>query len=153
MDLSSQNIALYWAVFGILLIIAEAFIPGLVSVFLGMAALVVALGIWVGVLEGAVTILTSWFVVSLILLVTIRNIFARWLPADTEVGEIDEDREALGKTVRVLKKITPDNSEGRIEYRGTSWLAKSRHKVFYPGQNVKLVAREGSVWIVDGLEN
>ena len=60
-----ERAEIIWAVVGIVLILAEFLVPGLVVVFLGMSALLVAIGIYLGWLVGWMNIMVFWFISSI----------------------------------------------------------------------------------------
>lgn len=99
-----------WIVAGIVLIILELIVPGTVLVFLGAGALLVALLIWLGLVQAWVTSLTTWFIASLVLLLVLRSFFQRYLTGDEEKQSVEEDAEAYGE---VVEDIGPDN-EGLV---------------------------------------
>ncbi len=75
----------YWVVGGIVLLVAEIVVPGMVLGFLGAAALLVALLLWLGAIEGLAPALTTWFIGSIVMLVALRGLFQRLMPGDTDV--------------------------------------------------------------------
>lgn len=148
-----DNLVLFWIIVGTLLIASEFFVPGLVIIFPGFAALLVALGIHFDLLNDWPTIMGSWLGLSFALVVGLRRLAKRYLPGNTELGNMDEDLEAFGTTVQVLE-IDPENPhKGRISYRGSSWDAECLDAQLEPGQNVRLIQRENLVWIVEEISD
>lgn len=143
-----DQVALYWLIFGAILMALEALLPGLVVIFLGMGAMVVSLFIYQGWIEGWMTILTSWFIISLVFIVTLRSLFYRLLPGDTNYGEYDEDQDAAGTIVDVVQDIHRDDKNGRIKFRGTTWIAMSEKEPIPAGSKAKLVTRKDLIWYV-----
>ena len=138
---------LFWLVLGIFLMLSEIIVPGLIVVFLGIASLIVAFGIWMGWLQGWIEIMTVWFISSLVLIFSLRQVFARLAPGNTQVTNMDEDQDAIGQVVEVVKTINPEGEEGRILFRGTTWAAKST-QVIEKGEKAVLDARELNLWVV-----
>ncbi len=139
----------FWIVAGIILLVLEIAVPGMVLVFLGAGALMVALLIWLGLIETWVAAITTWFISSLVLLVGLRNFLYRLMPGDTEQGaSTDEDADAYGAVVEVVETIAPD-SAGRIRYRGTTWQAACHDETLEAGSKAKIVYREDLIWIVE----
>jgi membrane protein implicated in regulation of membrane protease activity len=128
--------------------VLEALIPGLVVIFLGMAACLVAGLIYWGYIDGWMEILTTWFISSLALIVLLRGLFQKFAPGEEEVGDVDEDADAIGTIVEVVERITSDAKTGRVRFRGTSWEAVSKTVAIEKGQHAKLVERRDLVWYV-----
>jgi len=141
--------ALFWLILGVALIAAEFLIPGLVVVFLGVAALLVSAGVHFGLLEGWMQILTAWFVLSLALVLLLRGLFARFMPGERETVNIDEDVDAFGKIVKVVRLINEDGTKARVSFRGAEWDAVSEDFPLKPGGTARLLGRDNLVWIVE----
>ena len=138
-----------WIIAGIVLIILELVVPGMVLVFLGAGALAVALLIWLGAIETWVSALTVWFISSLALLAGLRSFFYRLMPGEAEEGaSTDEDVDAFGAVVEVVETIAPD-APGRIRYRGTTWQAANHAETLEAGSKAKIVYRDNLTWIVE----
>ncbi len=144
-----MNNALFWAILGIVLIVAEFLIPGLVVVFLGVAALLVSVAVHFGLLEGWMQIFTAWFALSLILVLFLRGLFARFMPGEKEIDNIDEDVDAFGKIVEVVRLISDDGVNARISFRGAEWDAVSQDWPLKAGGKARLLGRDNLVWIVE----
>jgi inner membrane protein len=140
-----------WIVAGAVLILLELIVPGAVLVFLGAGALVVALMVWLGLVQSWVLSITIWFIVSLLLLVVLRGFVQRLLPGETETQSTDEDLDAFGKEVDVLEMITPD-AAGRISYRGATWQAACYEHTLAAGSRARIVYRDELVWVVEPVE-
>lgn len=142
---------LFWLVLGIFLMLSEIIVPGLVVVFLGIASLFVAFGIWMGWLQGWVEVMTAWFISSLALIFSLRQVFARLAPGNTQISNMDEDVDAIGQVVEVVKTINPSSEDGRIHFRGTTWAAKS-NQIIKQGEKAILDSRELNLWVVSPLD-
>ena len=139
----------FWVVLGALLIVAELLVPGLVVVFLGAAALLVALAAYLGIITSWTTALIAWMILSMALVLFLRGFFARFLPGETRKGNLDEDVEAFGVTVRVVGVDESDPRKGRVSYRGSTWAAESADEPLVVDGTVRLLARENLVWMVE----
>jgi len=144
-----QTVTLIWLVFGFVLIFCEFLLPGLVVSFLGLAAILVAALRWIGILEGHVESITTWFVSSVVLLLTLRHFALRWFPGESSVHSTDEDFDAIGEVVDVVSLVSSANSEGRIRFRGTTWSATTRGDKLLPGSKAKLIYRDNLVWTIE----
>ena len=137
-----------WIIAGIVLAVLELIVPGMVLVFLGMGALLVALLIWMGLIQTWVTSLTAWFIASLALLLVLRSFFQKYMAGDEDRQPTDEDTDAYGEIVDVVEDIGPEN-EGRIRYRGTTWQAACYDHSLMAGTKAQIVFRENLIWIVE----
>jgi membrane protein implicated in regulation of membrane protease activity len=147
--MSADTITWIWFVGGLFLITTELFLPGLVVSFLGVAAILVAVFRWFGLLTGLLPSFTVWFVTSIILLISLRHFVLKWLPAETSFQVTDEDVDAAGRIVEVVKQINSGNDQGRIRYGGTTWPAISKEGVIPPGRKARLLYRDNLVWTVE----
>jgi membrane protein implicated in regulation of membrane protease activity len=141
-----------WIIVGIVLILAELIVPGLVLVFLGVGALAVALLIWLGVIDSWVAALTAWFISSLLLLLVLRSFFQRLMPGDASRQSTDEDLDAFGSVVDVVETITPEK-HGRIHFRGTTWQAACYEDTIEAGSKARIVFRDNLIWVVEPFED
>ena len=142
---------IYWLVGGLILIALELVIPGGVVVFLGLAALLVGLLIWVGLLEGLVAAFTAWFVLSLLLIISLRGVVQRLMPGEEQWQSTDEDADAYGKIVEVAETIEK-GTEGRIHFRGSTWPATCYDKTIREGERARMVARDNLIWVVEPVD-
>jgi len=142
-----------WFVFGGTLIGLELFLPGMVSVFLGLGAVFTAVLLrvgWVATPQGA---LISFIVLSTLLLLFARAWVGRFLPATRIESETDETKLALYQRVEVVESI-PTGGEGRISFRGTTWKARfasGSQDSADAGTRVTILGQDNITFIV-GLE-
>ena len=108
-----------WVVLGVVLLVVEFSTPGgLFALFFGIGAFVVAIA---AALEAPPVVQWTLFtVVSLVLLVTLRNMLLQKLHAKGG-GPIDT---LVGEQAVVLEDV-PASGEGKAELRGTPWTARS----------------------------
>ena len=130
------------------LIVLELIVPGMVLVFLGAGALLVALLVWLGLVQTWVASITTWFIASLVLLLVLRGFLQRFISGDAETQSTDEEFDIYGKVVDVVEAIGPDK-EGRIRYRGTTWQAACYDNTLEAGTKAQIVCRENLIWIVE----
>ena len=136
-----------WIVAGVVLIVLELIVPGMVLVFLGAGALLVALLVWLGLVQTWVASITTWFIASLVLLLVLRGFLQRFISGDAETQSTDEEFDIYGKVVDVVEAIGPDK-EGRIRYRGTTWQAACYDNTLEAGTKAQIVCRENLIWVV-----
>ncbi len=136
---------------GIILVIGEFLLPGLVVIFVGMGSLTVALAMHFGAISGLPSQLTTFFISSLVYLFTLRLLVLRFVPSDSVKENICEDEEVIGQEAVVIETISSDGF-GRIQHSGSSWQAKSLGSVeILKDENVKIIGRENITWIVEKL--
>lgn len=143
----------HWFIFGLACLALEFLIPGGIVSFIGLAAFIVGLGIYLGWIQTWMSALTALLVISVFFLLILRSLFLKLLPSKTEVGNSDDWEGAIGSEVEVLEDI-PVVGEGRIKYSGTSWRAvlaveTGQIKAVLSGEKVKILERRGQVWVVN----
>ena len=137
-----------WIVAGAFMILLEVFLPGMVLGFLGSGALIVAALIWIGWIDNLVSALTTWFILSLVLLLGLRGLFLRFVGGRSERQSTDEEEDAYGTVVEVVERITPDRA-GRIHYRDATWQAVCHDRTIEAGEKAMLAYRENLAWVVE----
>lgn len=146
---------LFWIflVAGGLLAASELIVPGMVTIFLGIAAVLVALGYKTGILEGIISGVASWIVISLFSVFFIREMVVKLLPGDATFKNVDEDVDAYGSIVEVVEDVKMEDDSGRIKFRGTTWQATSNAKLIPAGSKARIVTRDNLVWIIETYED
>jgi len=140
-----------WLGLGILCVIAEFLLPGLVVIFVGLGALTTAFAQHLGYTPDLPSQLLTFFVSSLIYLFTLRLLVLRFVPSDSTKANINEDDHVIGDTATVVTTI-PVDGVGRISHGGTSWQAKSKNnEEIQKDLEVKIVKRENITWIVEKI--
>ncbi|SMF43736.1 NfeD family protein [Pseudobacteriovorax antillogorgiicola] len=140
----------FWLYFAIVCIVAEFFLPGAVLVFIGLAASVISLLIYLGLIDSWVTAFTMFFICALVNVLLIRTLCMRFFPGESRVANVEIDADAIGAVVLVTQDIHPESS-GRIQYRNTTWEALSR-ETLTAGRQAVIVKRQGVAWVVSSLE-
>ena len=128
---------------------SEIVVPGMITFFLGLSALVVALGYKTGLLEGILSGFTGWFITSLFSVFVLREFAKKLLPGDFYKKLFNEDLDAFGAVVEVVEEVNAANTRGRIRFRGTTWKATTGTGSISAGCRAKIVARDNLVWIVE----
>ncbi len=148
MNLTFYGIGIWWII-GLVLVLAEFFLPGLVVVFLGLGAFLVAALSHFGIITGIVQELIAWFVSSLFFLFTLRFLVMLYYPGDTKKENIDEDDEVIGQIYILLEGIS-GNKKGRIKHSGSTWPVMSKNgENIDAGEKVRIVGRDNLTWIVE----
>ena len=116
--------ALIWFVVGLVLMLLELALPGVILVFIGLGAWVAALMAWLGWVDSLAGQMIVFAVSSIVLLVGLRRVFKGWLMGVTVAGDNASDLdEFLGKPVTVVAAI-PADGVGKVEFKGASWNAQ-----------------------------
>ncbi|MBN1663701.1 MAG: NfeD family protein [Deltaproteobacteria bacterium] len=143
-----QNPELLWFIVGLILLVSEFFVPGLVIFFFGVGAWVVALLCLL--FDVPLNLQLIIFIVSsIVLLVGLRKWMTKFFtgfksPSRTQ-GNIDDD--SGGKAV-VTKKITPEG--GKVEYHGVIWSADAA-EIIEEGEVVQVVKKDNLTLTVKRL--
>ena len=137
-----------WLGSGIFLMAIEFLVPGLVMVFVGLGSLTVVFGMHFGYIDGILQQFTTFFISSIIYLLTLRFLVLRFVPSVTRKENIDEDEEVMGSIVEIVAEIT-SGEFGRVEHSGSSWQARAEgDQTILKGEQVKIIGRETITWIV-----
>jgi membrane protein implicated in regulation of membrane protease activity len=140
-----------WLGSGIFLMAIEFLVPGLVLVFVGLGALTVALGMHLGYIDEIVQQFITFFISSIIYLLTLRFLVLRFVPSVTRKENIDEDEEVIGSIVELVADINPGEF-GRVEHSGSSWQARAEgDQTILKGEQVKIIGRDNITWIVQKI--
>ena len=130
------------------MIAVEFLVPGLVMVFVGLGALTVALGMHFGHVDGVLEQFITFFVGSIIYLLTLRFLVLRFVPSASRKENIHEDEEVMGSIVELVVDINPGEF-GRVEHSGSTWQARAEgDQTILKGEQVKIIGRDNITWIV-----
>ncbi|MFQ5876663.1 MAG: NfeD family protein [Acidobacteriota bacterium] len=110
-----------WILIGLTLLVAEVAAPGgIIMLFFGVSALVVGTLVAAG-LGGPIWVQWLLFsVLSVVSLITLRGPILKRVRART--GGVDAVDSLVGQTVVLLDELAP-GAEGKVELRGTAWIA------------------------------
>ncbi|MCE2573456.1 NfeD family protein [Motilimonas eburnea] len=142
----------YWAIAGLILMIAEAIIPGGIVLFLGIGALIVAASLFFGLLSTWVGALTLWFIASLVLLILFRNVAQNMVGGDSHIDDTDEDAHLYGKQATVIETIGPATQVGRVQYQDSTWPAIADGSTIETGVQVRIICRDNISLVVERVE-
>lgn len=116
----------FWIVFGLLLLLSEWVLPGLVALFFGIGAILVGLLTAFGMVQTLPLQLGLFAVLSLASLFLLRRQFQRWMRgtvgdrADTDY----DDNTLVGRRAVVREEFV--QGRGVVELNGTRWKADSK---------------------------
>ena len=147
-----ENLAFsLWLGSGIFLIAIEFLVPGLVLVFVGLGSLTVVFGMHFGYIDGILQQFITFFISSIIYLLTLRFLVLRFVPSVTRKENIDEDEEVIGSIVEIVEDIN-SGEFGRVEHSGSSWQARAEgDQTILKGEQVKIIGRDNITWIVQKI--
>ncbi|MFT6920233.1 MAG: hypothetical protein ACJA2G_002882 [Cognaticolwellia sp.] len=141
-----------WLALAILFACLEVFVPGGILLNLGIASLLVAVGVQQKILDTWVLTLTTWLILATFLLILVYFITERFFAGETIVENIYEEVDIYGKKVRVLEQIGPGTQAGRVEYQGTTWTALSDGSIIQAGSEVTIVCKENISLVVEPIK-
>lgn len=141
---------LIWVIVGGVFIALELIIPGAITIFIGLAAVMTGLGIKFGYLTDLTSILTAFIISTLFFLLVIRTFFLRFFKGNTSVHNVDEQDEMRGSIVTVDEEIEP-HKEGRVHYRGSTWQARSDSRIA-KNEKAIIIRLEGNTFLVKPIE-
>jgi len=138
------NPLLIWFLIGLALILSEFMLPGIILIFFGLGAWIVALTSWMGLTGGWTSQLLVFAVSSVLLLVLLRRWFRTrffgFLGDEQNLASnIDE---FAGQVVTVTEDIDPVTHTGKVEFKGAGWSASCETPVA-KGQKVVVESVEG----------
>jgi len=127
-----------WAIIAVVLVIAELISVTFFLSFLAFGALVTAITTGLGATVGISSQLAVFCAAAIISTVLLRKTAKRLF-----FGHGDMGSEHLGQQVKVIERI-PEKGEGKVEYRGSRWIAFSDHEGEIPaGAIVTVVSVDG----------
>ena len=139
----------FWLGFGIAMVLAEAILPGLVSIFVGMGALTVAALMHYHYLDNISSQFLAWFISSIVYIFSLRMLAMKYYPTDTVVQKTDDDVAVIGQLVEVVETI-PCDGTGRIAHSDSTWNAISKEsQEIQSGEEVKVIGRDNITWLVE----
>ena len=140
---------LIWFLIGLALVLSEFMLPGIILVFFGVGAWIVSLTTWMGLTGGYTSQLLVFAISSILLLAMLRRWFRSKLfgHKDDEQDPFDNLDDLTGETVTVTSVIDPSSGDGKVEYKGAAWSARS--DMHLPaGSRAVVVAADGITLVV-----
>ena len=116
-----------WFLLGLILILLEFVVPGVILVFFGVGAWVVAASTYLGLISSFESQVLLFSIASIVLLFSLR----RWIKGKfyghvTDVQDPTKNlNEFIGKSVVVIKDVIPGKPGGKVEFKGATWSAVS----------------------------
>lgn len=140
--------ATIWLIIAMALLVSEFFVPGLILLFFGLAALLVTGAVALGWLVSLGGQLTAFGVLSVCMLVLLRRILQNWLQGrvSDEALENDPDSSLVGKHVIVAEDFA--NKRGKVILNGVRWAAISEQDL-KAGETARIVKSQSTDLIVE----
>lgn len=129
------------------MILLEFVAPGVVIVFFGIGAWIVAAGMWLGVLDSVPAQCITFASSSLLLLFVLRRYVTSWFVGDSCSLEGNVEEEFVGKTVKVIHAIGGGEETGKVELKGAEWKARCDAELL-PGRYATIIKRDGLTLVV-----
>lgn len=135
------NPPLIWFIVGLILFFLELAMPGLVIIFFGIGAWIVAVACFLTAIS-VNTQLILFLVSSVIVLISLRNRFKVLFSgysrqAQNPVQNIDD----ISGQKAVVQEPIQRNKPGKVEFHGTSWTAESDEEIA-AGATVEITGKE-----------
>ncbi len=138
MPLDAQTL---WLLAGVLLLLVEFFIPGVIIVFFGVGAILTALTTWAGWTPNIGSQAAVFALSSVLLLFSLRRYVKKWFVGQSTHGS-DTDDDFTGREARVTISLPGDGGDGQVEIKGANWKARSKAAI-PAGTTVIIERREG----------
>jgi membrane protein implicated in regulation of membrane protease activity len=141
-----NNPALWWTLVGVLLMISEFVIPGVILFFFGLGALLTALISWINPELSISWQLALFTLFSLISLFSLRRLL-KPIFTGTKHGHNETVSEGLSGEEGVVTCAIAPGAPGKIMLHGTAWKAESEEQI-EEGKTVKVVNQRSLTVIV-----
>lgn len=140
----SLSPAVIWFLVGLVLAALEFAVPGIILIFFGVSAWIVALTTLFGLTPSQPVQIVLFALLSLALIFLLRRrMQGKFRGHTSSVQDPQFDLEEFnGRTVLVLKPIEPGSLDGSVEFKGASWRAVS-DETLPAGASVRIIGRDG----------
>lgn len=136
-----------WLIAGIIFIIIEMFLPGLIIGFFGLGALITCLTTYIGLTNDMASQIVIFTITSVGSLILFHKVIKKKKKRKKEEETTDFNLQ-LGKLVPVTELIDPDEGPGKVRYQGAQWSASSKDKLA-PGDMARVVGCDNLTLIVE----
>ena len=138
MSLDPQTL---WLIVGLVLIMVEFVVPGIIIVFFGIGAIITALTTWFGWTPELGGQMAVFAISSAALLFGLRRFVKKWF-VGLSTNPNGHDDDFTGREARVITSLPGHGGDGKVEIKGANWNARS--EVAVPaGATVIIERREG----------
>ncbi|HBE23806.1 MAG TPA: NfeD family protein [Verrucomicrobiales bacterium] len=126
---------LFWFLLGLVLLLAEFALPGIIIMFFGIGAWVTAFTTWIGLTPNATSQNIVFVISSVLLLFVLRARLRRIFVGNSTVDTVED--EYTGKEAIVLHDV--DDSNGIVEMKGAEWRARSESPI--PSSSIVIIEK------------
>ena len=137
-----------WFIAGLVMILLEFVAPGVIIVFFGIGAWVVAMGMWIGLIDSVPAQCMTFAISSLLMLFVLRRYVTSWFVGGSSNGSANIEDEFVGKTVQVVHTIGGGENTGKVELKGAQWTGRC-HVAIASGSYATVIKRDGLDLIVE----
>ncbi len=140
----SLSPAVIWLLVGLVLALLEFAVPGVILIFFGVSAWIVALTTFLGLTPSQPLQIIVFALLSLALIGLLRRRMQgkfRGHTSSVQDPQVNLE-EFAGKTVLVIKPIEPGSLEGAVEFKGAIWSAVADESLS-AGARACIIGRDG----------
>ncbi|MGD9105238.1 MAG: NfeD family protein [Desulfobacterales bacterium] len=125
------NPTIVWFLLGLILALLEFAVPGVILIFFGVGAWIVAFSTYLGLTGSFESQVLLFSIASIVPLVSLR----RWIKGKfyghvSGVQDLTQNlNEFTGKSVMVIKDVIPEKPGGKVEFKGAEWSAVSNEYI------------------------
>jgi membrane protein implicated in regulation of membrane protease activity len=142
--------ALWWFLIGLGMMVLELALPGFIVIFFGIGAWITAAVTALNLtttLNGQLLVFLTTSVASVLVLRrwlqgTLKGRVTRQTVSETKLDDF------VGHKAKVTVALSPEATEGRVEFRGTEWTATAR-KPISVGTTVRILAKDNLTLLVE----
>lgn len=140
----------FWLILGAVLVLSEFFITGIVAVFFGAGAILVAIATWLGLVSQPAEQILLFAVLSVGALLLTREKVKVWFRGRvSERWDGDQDLIAeRGKRVTVSENFR--DGVGKVRLSGVDWTAECEEEDLAAGDTAWVTGHRGITLIVSG---
>ena len=119
------NPTIVWFVMGLTLALLEFAVPGVILIFFGVGAWIVAVSTYLGLTGSFESQVLLFSISSILLLIFLRKwIKGKFYGHVRDVQDLTQNLdEFTGKTVVVIQDVIPGKPGGTVEFKGSTWTA------------------------------
>jgi membrane protein implicated in regulation of membrane protease activity len=144
-----SNAATVWFIIGLILLLAEFLLPGLIIIFFGIGAWFTSLA--TGLFEISINFQIIIFLVSsVVLLVVLRKYLKNKFFREKSGQDVSLEDEFINKTAEAETDFK--SGHGKIMFKGTLWNAISNEEI-KKGDYVKIVSKDSITLNVKSLKS
>ena len=121
------NPTIIWFLLGLILALLEFVVPGVILIFFGVGAWIVAASTYLELTGSFESQVLLFSITSIALLIFLRKwIKGKFYGHVSDVQDLTHNlNEFTGKSVVVIKDVIPGKPGGKVEFKGAEWSAVS----------------------------